>query len=112
LIVRSILRSITSDPTSIAAIPTRSPAALTRARLRLTRRVVPLRGASANDHTHAPSSERADIARSGSSSAMRMPGSFGRIGITSPTMRFCCSGTMWSTLRMSRPNMRSIQSYV
>jgi hypothetical protein len=76
LIPYSIFRSITSDPISIAAIPTRSLVVHTRARLRLTSRVEPLCGTSANDHTHAPSSERDDIARSGSKISIRIPGSF------------------------------------
>jgi hypothetical protein len=68
-----IFRSITSDLISIAAIPTRSLVVHTRARLRLISRLEPLCGTSANDHTHAPSSERNDIARSGSKISIRIP---------------------------------------
>ena len=112
LMPQSILRSITSEPGSIAAMPIRSPSDGARIAIlfRLRSLVLPPMSSSANAHTQVPSSDRETSARSGSSTSTRMPGRLALPRITSPTARFCHSGWIVSALRISSPNRFSIQS--
>ena len=88
VIPRSILRSITSEPGSIASIARRPPSEPpTRMRLRLSSRVPPCCSSRTNVQTQAPSSERDESTRSGSRISTRMPIAPFGLRSTSPTSR-------------------------
>jgi hypothetical protein len=108
----SIFRSMTSDPTSIAAIPARSPSVRTRARLRLIRRVEPLSGTSANDHTQAPFLRARRKRPLGIQDLDPHPGVVRAHRQHVTDLEVLELGTIFSALCISSPSRRSIQSYV